>query len=56
MLSGTIPGDVKETALFLDLLGIADGHIRRDAAIDHIEDEYGIPFRPLAEWIVDSTR
>ena len=47
MLSGTRHRHVSQTALFLNLLGETDGHIRRDAAIDHIKDEYGIPFPAL---------
>jgi len=35
--------DVQETALLLDLLTAADRHVRRDAAIDHVQHEHHVP-------------
>ena len=47
MLPGARHCDVQETPLFLDLLGAADCHIRRDAAVADVEHEHGIPLLPL---------
>ena len=48
--------NVKQPALLVDLLGFAGCHVRRDAAVHKVENEDGVPFRPLAEWIVDKIR
>src|SRR5207302_3430664 len=47
MLLGTGHGDIKQTALFLDLRRIAGGHVRGDAAIDEIQHVDRIPFLAL---------
>ena len=40
-------GDVKEPAFFFDLLAGSDAQVRRDAAVDGIQHEYGFPFLAL---------
>ena len=40
-------GDVKQTAFFVDLVLCADPQIDRDAAIDDVENEHGLPFLAL---------
>jgi hypothetical protein len=44
---GTGHGDIKQTALFLDLRRIAGGQIRGDATIDEIQHVDRIPFLTL---------
>ena len=44
VLPGTRHGHVQETAFFLDLLAVANRHVGRDASIDQVEHEDGIPF------------
>src|SRR3954451_18556247 len=39
--------NVEKTAFFLDLLTRADGHVRRDAAIDDVQQEDGVPLLTL---------
>ena len=38
---------VKQPALFVDLLGFAGGHVRRDAAVHEIENKDGVPLLPF---------
>jgi|HubBroStandDraft_6_1064221.scaffolds.fasta_scaffold1831357_2 hypothetical protein len=45
VLPGARHRDVKETALFLNLLSGADRHVRGDAAVDHIEHENNVSAR-----------
>src|SRR6266436_9456833 len=47
MLLGTGHGDIKQTALFLDLRRIAGGHVRGDAAIDELQHIDRVPFLTL---------
>src|SRR5215471_16467928 len=47
MLPGARHRDVKKAPFFLDLLTGTYRHVRRDAAIDHVEDEYRVPLLPL---------
>jgi hypothetical protein len=41
------------TQLLLDLRGRSRRHVRGDAAFDGVEDVDGLPFRPLAESMVE---
>ena len=47
MLPGARHCDVKETALFLDLLVVPNRHVRRDAAIGDVQHEYDLPLLPF---------
>jgi hypothetical protein len=47
VLSGPRHRDVQQTALFLDLLGVPDRHVRRNAAVGDVEHKHGIPFLPF---------
>jgi len=47
MLPGARHRHVKETPFFLDLLTGTYRHVRRDAAVDHVEDEHRVPLLPL---------
>src|SRR5438477_564699 len=40
-------GDVEQPALLLDLRRRARGHVRRDAAVDQVEDVDRVPFLAL---------
>ena len=47
MLPGSGHRDVEEPALLLDLFLATDRHIRRDAAVDHVQNEHSVPFLPF---------
>src|SRR5436305_786148 len=47
ILLSTGHGDIKQTALFLDLRRIAGGHVRGDAAIDEMQHIDRVPFLTL---------
>src|SRR6516162_4260369 len=47
MLAGARHGDIKETAFLLDLLWVADRHVRWYAAVRDVEHGNSIPFLPL---------
>src|SRR4249920_1364500 len=40
-------GDIKEPAFFFDLLAGSDAQVRRYAAVDGVQHEYGFPFQAL---------
>jgi hypothetical protein len=47
VLSRTRHRHVEQPALLVDLLGVAGGHVRRDAAVHEIENKDGVPFLPF---------
>jgi hypothetical protein len=47
MILGTRHCHVEQTALFLNFLCCTSGEIRRDTAVDAIENKHGLPFLPL---------
>jgi hypothetical protein len=40
---------IEEPALLVDLLGLGACHIRRNTAVDEVENKDPVPFLPLAE-------
>src|SRR5262249_61142681 len=47
VILGAGHGDVEQAALFLDLRRRARGEIRRNAAVDRIEEEHSLPLLPF---------
>src|SRR6516165_4935010 len=47
VFSRTRHRNVEQSALLVDLLWFASGHVRRDAAIHKVENEDGVPFLPF---------
>ena len=47
VLSRTRHRHEEQPALLVDLLGFAACHVRRDAAVDEIENKNGVPLLPF---------
>src|SRR5512135_1645915 len=48
VLSRPRHGNVQQASLLFDLGGAAAGHVGRNAAVDHVEDEDDIPLLPFS--------